>query len=114
MKKYLLFFLLLLPCTALMAQDYVDEPNEPDSLSVEYNEQEIKDLNSGKAVVEESSVMEMLDLVSNIRIKELVSGSSLPLLEELIKESLRTPGSGSGEETVRSQASSAAAANGSN
>jgi len=66
MKKYLLFFLLLLPCTALMAQDYIDEPNEPDSLSVEYNEQEIKDLNSGKAVVEESSVMEMLDLVSNI------------------------------------------------
>ena len=66
MKKYLLFFLLLLPCTALMAQDYIDEPNDPDSLSVEYNEQEIKDLNSGKAVVEESSVMEMLDLVSNI------------------------------------------------
>jgi len=39
---------------------------EPDSLEMNLDEQEINDLNSGKAVVEESTVMEMLDLVSSI------------------------------------------------
>ena len=60
--KYLhLILLILLPLTGVFAQ-YAD----PDSLSFEYDEWEIEDLNSGKAVVEESAVMEMLDLISNI------------------------------------------------
>ena len=60
--KYLhLILLIFLPLTGLFAQY-----SEPDSLDFEYDDQEIEDLNSGKAVVEESTVMEMLDLISNI------------------------------------------------
>ena len=62
----LLSFLLLFPFVALMAQNFEPDAPDPDSLDVELNEQEITDLNSGKAVVEESTVMEMLDLVSSI------------------------------------------------
>ena len=66
MKYAHLLFLLLFPFATVFSQ--VNDPynSEPDSLDVELNEQEIKDLNSGKAVVDESAVMEMLDLVSNI------------------------------------------------
>lgn len=62
--KYTLFLVLLMlsPFTNLFAQKY-----DPDSLEV-LSEQQIKDLNSGKAVVEESTVMEMLDLVSNLTV----------------------------------------------
>ena len=66
MKYTHLVFLLLLPFANLTAQSYDPERYDPDTLEVEVNEQEIKDLNSGKAVVEESTVMEMLDMVSNI------------------------------------------------
>lgn len=60
--KYLhLILLVLLPFSGIFAQ-YSD----PDSLDFDYDEQEIENLNSGKAVVEESTVMEMLDLISNI------------------------------------------------
>lgn len=61
MKYIHLVLLLFLPLTSLFAQY-----SAPDSLSLNYDEQEIEDLNSGKAVVEESTVMEMLDLISNI------------------------------------------------
>ena len=62
--KYTLFLVLLMlsPFANLFAQKY-----DPDSLEV-LSEQQIKDLNSGKAVVEESTVMEMLDLVSNLTV----------------------------------------------
>lgn len=66
MKHKLLILFALLPFTGLFAQEYHPEQSDPDSLNVELNEQEINDLNSGKAVVEESAVLEMLDLVSNI------------------------------------------------
>ena len=66
MRKTHLLLLLLLPLSHLFAQT-VDTLNiVNDSIDVEYNEQEINDLNSGKAVVEESTVMEMLEAVSNI------------------------------------------------
>ena len=66
MKYAHLILLILFPFATLFAQ--VNDPygSSPDSLDVELNEQEINDLNSGKAVVDESAVMEMLDLVSNI------------------------------------------------
>lgn len=62
---HLIAFLSLFPLTSLFAQVY--EP-KTDSLEIELDEQKIGDLNSGKAVVEESTVMEMLDLVSSISI----------------------------------------------
>ena len=59
--------MLLLPFTQLLAQSYNTDEPEPDSLDVEYyDEQEINDLNSGKAIVEESTVLEMLDRISTI------------------------------------------------
>lgn len=64
MKHTLLILLALLPFTRLFAQDHHPEPATPDSLSIELDEQEIEDLNSGKAVVEESAVLEMLDKIS--------------------------------------------------
>jgi len=69
--KHIILILFLLPFTHLFAQVYepqapdLQEP-EPDSIEMVLDEQEINDLNSGKAVVEESTVMEMLDLVSSI------------------------------------------------
>ena len=66
MKYTHLLFFLLFPFVALNAQVNGSDYTDPDTLDVEFNEQEIKDLNSGKAVVDESAVMEMLDLVSNI------------------------------------------------
>lgn len=66
MKNKLLILFVLLPFTGLLAQNIEPEYAEPDSLDTELNEQEIQDLNSGKAVVEESTVLEMLDLISNI------------------------------------------------
>ena len=59
MKYIHLILLVFLPFAELFAQ-YSD----PDSLDFYYDEQEIEDLNSGEAVVEESAVMEMLDLIS--------------------------------------------------
>ncbi len=68
MKRIHLILVLFsfLPFTRLAAQNY--EPVAPvsDTIETELDEQKIKDLNSGKAVVEESTVMEMLDLVSNL------------------------------------------------
>ena len=67
MKKLRLLLLLLLPFASLNAQNFDPELPEPDSLDmVEYSPQEMGDLNSGKAEVEESAVMEMLEAVSNI------------------------------------------------
>ena len=66
MKYAHLFLLMILPFASLMAQSYDPETPDPDTTEVVFNEQEINDLNSGKAVVEESSIMEMLDMVSNI------------------------------------------------
>lgn len=62
-RTYLLPFLLLFPFVQMFAQVQPTSPN-PDSL--ETSDQRIYDLNSGKAVVEESTVMEMLDLVSTL------------------------------------------------
>ena len=56
--------MLLFPFVRLFAQVY--EPTPPVFDSLELDDQRIHDLNSGKAVVEESTVMEMLDLVSSI------------------------------------------------
>lgn len=68
MKHTFLILFALLPFAGLFAQNHEPEPLlvEADSLEVELNDQEINDLNSGKAVVEESAVLEMLDLISNI------------------------------------------------
>jgi len=62
--KHIILILFLLPFTHLFAQVYepqAPDPQdpEPDSLEMNLDEQEINDLNSGKAVVEESTVMEM-------------------------------------------------------
>ena len=70
MKYTSLLFLLLLPFGQLFAQYNDPDEIEPDSLDVELNDQEIQDLNSGKAVVEESTVMEMLNLVSSISLMD--------------------------------------------
>lgn len=67
MKHTSLFAMLLFfPFASLMAQSNNPVMHAPDSLEVELSEQEINDLNSGRAVVEESTVMEMLDLVGSI------------------------------------------------
>ena len=67
MKQLSLLLLILLPFAGLNAQNFDPETPAPDTLEmVEYSPQEIEDLNSGKAVVEESAVMEMLEAVSNI------------------------------------------------
>lgn len=58
--KLLLIGFLLCVASVLSAQSV-----DPDSLNY-LNEQEIEDLNSGKAIVDESAVMEMLEMVSNI------------------------------------------------
>ena len=65
-RKTTLIIALLLPCMQLFPQSFntQSEASDPDTLEF-YNEQEINDLNSGKAVVEESGVLEMLELVSN-------------------------------------------------
>lgn len=56
----------LLLC-ALFVAPYIASAQYYDSDSLDYlDDQEIRDLNSGKSVVEESTVMEMLELVSNI------------------------------------------------
>ena len=66
MKYTHLLMLLLLPFANLFAQINPYTPTAPDSLDVELSDEEIANLNSGKAVVEESAVMEMLDRVSSI------------------------------------------------
>ena len=64
MKRIQLITLLVLfPLATLFAQVY--EPDY-DSIDVKLGQQKLNDINSGKMVVEESTVMEMLDLVSNI------------------------------------------------
>ena len=62
-RTYLLPFLLLFPFVQVFAQVHPTSP-APDSL--ELGDQRIYDPNSGKSVVEESTVMEMLDLVSTL------------------------------------------------
>ena len=66
MKYTHLILLILFPFATLFAQ--VNDPDyaSPDSLELELNDQEIQDLKSGKTVIDESAVMEMLDLVSSI------------------------------------------------
>lgn len=65
MKRiHLISLLVLFPFATLFAQVY--EPLAPDADTLELDDQRIHDLNSGKAVVEESTVMEMLDMVSSI------------------------------------------------
>ena len=66
--KYARFLIvcMLLPFSGLFAQVYSPSASASDSLETQLTDQEIVDLNSGKAVVDESTVMEMLDLVSNI------------------------------------------------
>lgn len=66
MKHLHLCVLLLFSCTTLFAQSYNSPTQVADTIEEEYSDQEIIDLNSGKAVVEESAVMEMLETVSNI------------------------------------------------
>ena len=65
MKRISLFVVLSLFALApLAAQNYVPTSPNADTL----DDQRLHDPNSGKAVVEESTVMEMLDLVSNLSI----------------------------------------------
>lgn len=64
MKHIFLILFALIPFTGLFAQNYDPEYPDPDSLDMVLDEQEIQDLNSGKAVVEESTVLEMLDKIS--------------------------------------------------
>ena len=67
MKRTYLLLLWLMPCLHLFSQTVDPNAPEPDSLDLEYyDEQKINDLNSGKAVVEESTVLEMLDRVGSI------------------------------------------------
>ena len=61
-RTYLLLILMLTPFVALLAQNH----DTPVADTVDLEDQRVRDLNSGKAVVEESTVMEMLDLVSSI------------------------------------------------
>ena len=64
MKRiHLISLLALFPFATLFAQVY--EPLAPDVDTLELDDQRVNDLNSGKAVVEESTVMEMLDMVSS-------------------------------------------------
>ena len=64
MKRiHLISLLVLFPLATLFAQVY--EPLAPDADTLELDDHRIHDLNSGKAVVEESTVMEMLDRVSS-------------------------------------------------
>ena len=64
MKRIQLITLFVLfPLATLFAQVY--EP-EYDSLDVQLGERRLNDLNSGKDVVEESTVMEMLNMVSTL------------------------------------------------
>ena len=62
-RSHLIALLLYFPFVHLFAQVY--EPLAPDADTIELDDQRIHDLNSGKAVVEESTVMEMLDRVSS-------------------------------------------------
>ncbi len=62
-RTYLFLFLLLFPFAQLLAQ-YVPTTQSTDT--IELDDQRINDPNSGKTVVEESTVMEMLDLVSSL------------------------------------------------
>ena len=62
-RTYLLLLLMLFPFAQLLAQV---NPETQSADTVELDDQRINDLNSGRAVVEESTVMEMLDLVSSI------------------------------------------------
>ncbi len=66
MKRTYLILMLWLPLSHLFAQTVDTLNTVNDSIDMEYDEQEIKDLNSGKAVVEESTVIEMLEAVSSI------------------------------------------------
>ena len=64
MKRiHLISLLALFPFAPLFAQVY--EPLAPNADTLELDDQRVNDLNSGKAVVEESTVMEMLDMVSS-------------------------------------------------
>ena len=60
---HLISLLVLFPFATLFAQVY--EPLAPNADTLELDDQRVHDLNSGKAVVEESTVMEMLDMVSS-------------------------------------------------
>ena len=64
-RSHLILILLLLPFAGLKAQNYVPTNPQVDTING-VDDQRVNDLNSGKAVVEESTVMEMLDLVSSI------------------------------------------------
>ena len=52
MKYAHLFILMFFPFVSLFAQYYTPDLPHPDTLEVELDDEEIKDLNSGKAVVE--------------------------------------------------------------
>ena len=65
MKYLRLIVLLLLPMSGLFAQDYDPEFSDPDSLYIEADTLEINPMDT-IVNVEQSSVMEMLDMISNI------------------------------------------------
>ena len=65
MKYLRLALLLLLPISGLFAQDYDPDFSDPDSLYYESDTLEVNDLDS-TINVNQSSVMEMLDMISNI------------------------------------------------
>ena len=65
---HLVLFFVLFPFANLLAQSFDPKGSIPDSLAATHSEQQINDLNSGKSVVEESTVMEMLDLVGRLNL----------------------------------------------
>lgn len=65
MKYLRLIILLLLPMSGLFAQDYDPDFSEPDSLLFEADTLDVSEMDT-TVNMEESSVMEMLDMISNI------------------------------------------------
>ena len=66
MKHTTLAFLLIFPFTQLLAQVYTPQMPQCDTAVSDVDKLEINELNTDKAIVEESTVMEMLDLLSTL------------------------------------------------
>jgi membrane-bound lytic murein transglycosylase D len=62
---HLIILLLLLPVSSVFAQDYDPEYSDPDDIYYEADTLDVNEMDS-TVNVEESSVMEMLDMISNI------------------------------------------------
>ena len=65
MKYLRLIILFLLPMSGVFAQDYDPEYSDPDDMYYEADTLDVNEIDT-TVNVEESSVMEMLDMISNI------------------------------------------------